>query len=303
GRFARNIDIKGVKHDYGFLHHNLTALAFGIGTKKQRASILSWLDGTRIVEGDTSTGKDIYHWRFAPRTTTLSNKEFFFWPWVIDGRNAPPDLKWTREYGNQIQDGGAIPFTSLFDMMLRISEGSQEQIDAAYARTKDVRQWFMDVKSAGGEGPEFYRKYYDGHPERGRQQSPLPGGLGLDHEFLSDASLGTEFLFYAFLGIDSQEDGVITIRPAIPSEVSKIGVTNVFFRGNHLTIEAGRGYISLVGSSISNGAGLKARIIMRDVPAEYRLFTDGIPIRGAKRLKDGSVSVLIELKLMKIEVR
>ncbi|MHB1458935.1 MAG: glucosidase family protein, partial [Armatimonadota bacterium] len=48
GRFARNIDIKGVKHDYGFLHHNLTALAFGIGTKKQRASILSCLDGTRI---------------------------------------------------------------------------------------------------------------------------------------------------------------------------------------------------------------------------------------------------------------
>ncbi len=142
GRFVRNIDINGVKHDFGFLHHNLTALAFGIGTEKQRTSILSWLDGDRIVAGDTSTGKDIYHWRFAPRTTTLANKDYFFWPWVIGGREATPDLMWTREFGNQIQDGGAIPLTSLFDLMLRISDGSQKQIDAAYTGTKEVQQWF-----------------------------------------------------------------------------------------------------------------------------------------------------------------
>lgn len=303
GRFVRNIDINGVKHDYGFLHHNLTALAFGIGTEKQRRSILSWMDGSRIVTGDTSTGKDIYHWRFAPRTTTLANKNYFFWPWLIGGREATPDLLWTREYGNQMQDGGAIPLTSLFDVMLRISDGSQQQIDAAYARTREVRQWFADVKTVGGEGTEFYRKYYDGHPERGRQQSPLPGGLGLDREFLSDASLGTEFLFYAFLGIDSREDVVITIRPAIPLELDKIGVTNVYYRGNHLKIEAGRDYVSLAGSKIPNGAGLKARIILRNVPAKAQFFADGILIRDINRQKNGSASVTVDLHPMRIEVR
>ena len=40
---------------------------------------------------------------------------------------------------------------------------------------------------------------------------PTPGGLGLDHEFLSDATLGTMFVLYAFLGMEATEDGVLDI--------------------------------------------------------------------------------------------
>ncbi|MDH7602562.1 MAG: hypothetical protein QHI38_10505, partial [Armatimonadota bacterium] len=58
-RFCRNIDINGDRHDYGFLHHNLEALLLGVGTDSQRRAIVSWLNGTRIIDGDTSIGRDI----------------------------------------------------------------------------------------------------------------------------------------------------------------------------------------------------------------------------------------------------
>lgn len=78
GRFVRNIDARGRQHDYGFLHFNVLALACGVGTPEQQASVLSWLDG-RQVPGDTATGADIYRWRFAPRTSTRHNTSYYFW--------------------------------------------------------------------------------------------------------------------------------------------------------------------------------------------------------------------------------
>jgi hypothetical protein len=302
-RFARNIDVNGKQHDYGFLHHNLAASAFGIGTTQQRKSILSWLDGSRIVPGDTSTGADIYHWRFSPRITTRHNADYYFWPWIVDARNDSGEWRWSREFGNQLQDGGAASFTSLFDLMLRTSTGDQAQIDSAFERTKEIRQWFLDVKAAGGEGTEFYRKYYEGHPERGRLQSPMPGGLGLDHEFLSDGSLGTEFLFYAFLGIDTNEDNVLSICPAVPSQLDKIGVTNVFYRGNHLTVEAGRYYVSLQGSRITDHQGMKVKITLRGVPDNFHVFVDGAPVHDYARGRNGDITITTDLNPVRVEAK
>lgn len=300
GRFVRNIDIFGNKHDYGFLHHNLLTLAWGIGTKNERDLILSWLDG-RVIPGDTSTGKDIYKWRFAPRTSTKANNTHYNWPWVV-GRRADPKGAHVQ-WGNQMQDGGAVPFTSLFEMMARVKTGKQEQIDRAFERTKEVREWFYDVKAAGGEGAEFYRAYYNNHPERGLQQGGgPPGGLGLDREFLSDSCLGTLFLFGAFLGIEAVEDGVLSVSPALPTQLDKIGVKNVFYRGNYLTIESGRSYVSFEGSKISNGKGLKVKVTLSKVPKKFDLLVDGKLTKGYKANKDGSVSVITDLAPVRIEV-
>lgn len=300
-RFCRNIDTNGRQRDYGFLHHNVEALMFGVGTDSQRKGIVSWLNGSRIIEGDTSTGTDIYRWRFGPRFSTVQNESYYFWPWVHDRRNFP-QAAGNYVFGQQYQNGGAAPFTGLFDLMARCGTGDQAEIDRAFERTREVRKWFDDVKAAGGEGREFYRKYYDGHPERGMQQSPNPGGLGLDHEFLSDASLGSVFLFYAFLGIDSTEDGVIDIRPALPSQLDKIGVTNVYYRGNYLTIEAGRNYVSLEGSDIKHGHGLKARITLRNLPKRFDVMVDGKPCRSYSRGPGRAITVILDLRPARIVV-
>ncbi|MFQ3549231.1 MAG: hypothetical protein SNJ70_05725 [Armatimonadota bacterium] len=83
--------------------------------------------------------------------------------------------------------------TSTFDLMARCSTGDQLEIDRAFERTLEIEEWYHEVKSAGGKGTEFYRAYYINHLERGILQSPSPGGLGLDDEFLSDAAIGTIF--------------------------------------------------------------------------------------------------------------
>jgi hypothetical protein len=303
GRFCKAVDVNGVKHDYGFLHFNLWAMAQGIGTPLQRQSVLSWLDGTRKVAGDTSTGEDIYHWRFAPRTSTKRNTSWYYWPWVDDWKNCPPEWKYSREWGNQMQDGGAVGMTALFDLMLRISTGKQEDIDKAFLRTKAIQAWFREVKTAGGEGREFYRKYYEGHPERGILQSPKPGGLGLDREFLSDGSLGTAFIPLAFLGLKADKEGVLSVTPAVPSSLSKIGVRNVFYRGNHLTIEAGKNYVSFHGSRIPNGTGLKALITFKNPPSFARVLVDGSPLAsGVQKNADGSISVKLDLRPVTVKL-
>lgn len=302
-RFCKTIDIHGTKHDYGFLHFNLWALAQGIGTSAQRQDVLSWLDGSRIISGDTSTGTDIYRWRYAPRTSTRRNTSWYYWAWVEDGKNCPPEWKYSREWGNQMQDGGAVGMTALFDLMLRVSTGKQRDIDGAFERTKAIQAWFQEVKAAGGQGKEFYRKYYEGHPERGILQSPKPGGLGLDREFLSDGSLGTAFIPLAFLGLRAEEEGVLSITPAVPSQLSKIGVRNVFYRGNHLTIEAGKNYVCLRGSRISNAQNLKFRVTFRNASEQAVVYVDDKAISSCiARDSDGSLTVTLELRPVTIRL-
>jgi hypothetical protein len=299
-RFAKNLDVSGQLHDYGFLHFNLMALGFGVGAPEQREAIMSWLNG-RVVHGDTATGADIYHWRFAPRTTTKHNEDWYYWAWIHD-RGVNPD-KTPYQFGNQMQDGGAVSFTSLFDLMARVSTGRQSEIDLAFERTREIQAWFNDVKAAGGEGRDFYRAYYEGHPERGLQQSPTPGGLGLDREFLSDGSLGTEFVFHAFLGVRCEKDGVLTIRPAVPSGLEYVGVENVCFRGNHLRIEAGKDYVSLEGSRIPSSTGLTAAVTFRNVPPGAAVTVDGKPADSAAKDETGAVTVTVDLRPVRIELR
>jgi hypothetical protein len=299
GRFCRNVDVTGVQQDYGFLHFNVLALALGVGTPAQRESILSWLDG-RVVAGDTSTGEDIYHWRFAPRTSTRRNEDYYFWPWVEGMKEPGPYHSW----GNQMQDGGAVPWTSFFELVTRAQAGEQQQVDRAFARTWTISQWFADVKAAGGDGQQFYRAYYNGHPERGLQQGGgPPGGLGLDNEFLSDASLGTAFVPFAFLGLSATEDGVLSVAPAVPSALEWLAAENVCYRGNYLRIKAGGGYVSLEGSRLPNAEGLSLDVHFRAATPGQEVLVDDQPITGARPAPEGGLVVRLPLRACRVALR
>ena len=80
GRFG-TVDLDGNLHDYGFTFLNNEAVYYDFATPEQARSIHAWLSGQRVVEGDTSTGQDIYRWRFAPRSTTRRNLDYYFWGW------------------------------------------------------------------------------------------------------------------------------------------------------------------------------------------------------------------------------
>ena len=198
GRFG-TVDLEGNLHDYGFTFLNNEAVYYGFATPEQARSIHAWLTGERIVEGDTSQGPDIYHWRFGPRSTTKRNIDYYFWAW-----SAPESIP----FGNQVQDGGGVLGFSYHDLMARLLTAGP---DDAAQRLSEICSWFDETQAAGG-----YRAFYS-DPARGTMQGGnVPGGLGLDKEFF-ESILVPQVMLYGFLGLKPTADGC-EISPRLPAD-------------------------------------------------------------------------------------
>mgnify|MGYP001084979193 CR=1 FL=1 len=221
GRFAGWRDRDGKLVDYGFVFVNTEAVAYGIATDGQAKTIYDWLDGRRVVEGDTSQGADIYHWRFGPRSTTRRNVETYCWVW-----SAPESIPW----GGQVQDGGSVLGFTYFDVMSRLKVHGP---DDAWARLRAVAEWFGEVQAEGG-----YRAYY-AKPGRGTLQGGGPaGGLGMDHEFM-ESVLVPQAVLYGFLGVRPRGDG-LKIDPRLPSAWPSLTVTGIHAQGHVLDVKVTR---------------------------------------------------------------
>jgi len=178
-------DLTGKLYDYGWTFLNNEAVYYNIASDEQARDIRDWISGRRLVQGDTSTGTDIYHWRFGPRASTLRNIDYYFWAW-----SNPESIPW----GNQVQDGGAVLGFSYHDLMSRLKVDGP---DDAWKRLEEIIAWFSQVQSAGG-----YRAYYSQDPSRGiLQGGNVPGGLGLDREFF-ESILVPQVMLYGFLGFE-----------------------------------------------------------------------------------------------------
>ncbi|WP_162006623.1 glycosyl hydrolase family 65 protein [Roseimaritima sediminicola] len=210
GRFFACIDVDGQPHDYGFTFLNLEAIHYGLASEEQARTILDWITGDRIVEGDTATGKDIYHWRFAPRATTLRNVQWYAYVW-----HGPDTIPW----GGQVQDGGAVLGFSYHDLMARLKTRGP---DDAWERLKVILDWFGEVQAEGG-----YRAYYE-KPGRGSLQGGgTPGGLGMDAEFF-ESVLVPQVMLYGFLGLQPQADH-LALDPKLPSSWPELTVTRIHY--------------------------------------------------------------------------
>ncbi|PQO45571.1 glycosyl hydrolase family 65 protein [Blastopirellula marina] len=226
GRFVACIDADGKSHDYGFTFLNLEAIYYDFATPAQAREIVRWIDGERVVEGDTSTGKDIYRWRFAPRATTRRNVDWYAWVW-----NNPETLAW----GDQVQDGGAVLGFSFHDLMARLKVLGP---DNAAERLSQIAKWYAEVDGEGG-----YRAYY-AKPGRGSLQGGgTPGGLGLDHEFL-ESVLVPQVMLYGFLGVQPTADG-FSIEPQLPSDWPSLEVTRIAVADHVVDIKAAREFIEI----------------------------------------------------------
>ncbi|MEM9015530.1 MAG: glycosyl hydrolase family 65 protein [Verrucomicrobiota bacterium] len=210
GRFYACFDADGVPYDYGFTFLNLEAIHYEFASEEQSRSILTWLDGDRIVAGDTSQGDDIYHWKFAPRATTRRNVEWYGWVW-----HAPETIPW----GGQIQDGGAVLGFSFHDLMSRLRMNGP---DDAWRRLQAILDWFEEVEAEGG-----YRTFY-AKPGRGSLQGGgTAGGLGMDHEFF-ESVLVPQVMLYGFLGFKPTADGA-NLNPKLPSSWSELTISRVHY--------------------------------------------------------------------------
>jgi len=219
-RFGACVDADGQLHDYGLTFLNLEAVSYGFATPEHARDILSWINGDRLVPGDTAQGPDIYHWRFGPRATTRRNIEWYFWAW-----NAPEGIP----FGGQVQDGGAVLGFAYHDLMARLQILGP---DNAWQRLRETIRWFEEVQAAGG-----YRKYYDGKTRDGSLQGGgTPGGLGLDHEFF-ESVLVPQVMLYGFLGFQPAGDG-FALNPRLPADWPELAVDRVRFHDQVLRLRA-----------------------------------------------------------------
>ena len=230
GRFG-TIDLDGKMHDYGFTFLNNEAVYYGFATPEQAASIHAWISGARTVPGDTSTGADVYHWRFGPRSTTRRNVDYYFWGW-----SNPESIPW----GNQVQDGGAVLGFSYHDLMARLKTAGP---DEAAQRLAEIARWFDETQAVGG-----YRAYYAADPARGTLQGGnIPGGLGLDHEFFESVLL-PQVMLYGFLGFEPTADG-FSIDPQLPADWPALTVTRIHLHGHVLDVTASdAGVVTVAGA-------------------------------------------------------
>ncbi len=208
-RFGSAIDIDGKLHDYGFTFLNLEAVHYDFANEEQSTKIIDWISGKRIVTNDTSKGEDIYHWRFAPRATTLRNIDYYGYTW-----SAPE----TIPFGYQIQDGGAVLGFSYHDLMARLKTIGP---DDTWERLKKIIDWFGEVQAEGG-----YRKYYANNPKRGTLQGGgPPGGLGMDAEFFESVLL-PQVMIYGFMGFQPNPEG-FSINPNLPTNWPSLTITKI----------------------------------------------------------------------------
>ncbi len=227
GRFVACVDTDGRQHDYGYTFVNNEAVALGLASDEQARSIQAWLSGQRTVAGDTSTGADIYHWRFGPRATTRRNVDWYTFAW-----SGPEAIPW----GGQVQDGGAVLGFAYHDLMARLHTAGPDDALRALDRTLD---WFADIRAEGG-----YRAYY-AKPGRGTLQGGGPaGGLGMDQEFF-ESVLVPQVMLYGFLGLEPTADG-FRLNPRLPSGWPSLRIDHIAYRGTLLDITAERKQIRIV---------------------------------------------------------
>ena len=272
GRFVACVDEDGVSHDYGFTFVNCEAVAYGFATPDHAKRIEEWLSGERIVDGDTAQGPDIYHWRFAPRSSTRRNVDWYGWFW-----SGPETIPW----GGQVQDGGAVLGFSYHDLMARIDTRGP---DDAWKRLQTILAWFTEVQAAGG-----YRAYYDGKREGTMQGGGPPGGLGMDHEF-SESVLIADVILEGFLGFQPTGDG-FRLNPKLPADWPELTVDRIAWHNLTLAIKADRTSIEIRKSGATDE---QCYIVLPAGKWKAQMLKAGgtsEPASPARRKADGATTV------------
>lgn len=244
GRYIGCVDVDGVRHDYGFTFVNLEAMAYGLADREQAKRIYRWME-TEV----TSSGKaDTYsRWKFAPRATTIHNPP-------RDMPQTPAPSWWHfgwggTPFGEQCQDGGAILYTSGYDIMAR---AKLLGADNAYQRLREILDRYNKPDRLCGGSPLYYGETTQGGP------GGSPGSVGVEGEFPESGLAPASFL-YAILGIDADVDG-LKIRPNLPSALKYAGVRNLSYAGGMYDIKVTNDSVEIKMLDLSHPTVIKRRL-------------------------------------------
>ncbi|MBZ2196256.1 MGH1-like glycoside hydrolase domain-containing protein [Occultella gossypii] len=171
---------------------------------------------------------DIYSaWVFAPRSTTRRNSYWFFLTHL------------TTPWGEEVQDGGAILYTSGFDVMAR---ARYRGADDAWARLTAILDRWDEPDHICGGAPLF------------RGESTVDGtiggsSVGTDIPFPESGLAPASFL-YAFIGLEAEPDALV-VTPNLPAALDDVGVRNLVWRGRALDVRVTRTLISITADGVA----------------------------------------------------
>ena len=277
--------------DNGYIMWNQEALAAGIGTARQQKRIMEWINGERIVQGDNSTGKDIYLYEFGPRTSTKQNA--MNWAGFYDG---------TTVWSESVQNGGAILCWSYYDLMSRLQIYGADDM---FNRFSAISRWYAKVRDAGGEGDRFYSEYYtqlnayltrkitdsnavpyvqlpDYLPENQnpdafimQQNMGTNGAIGLDAEFLENIVLITA-VPYGLFGMDGTQYNTLRFTNNLPSQLSYLQMENMLYGGTFkYTVRMEKGMLQISDAQGKVPEGAMLALCFKEPKTGYSVKVDG----------------------------
>ena len=335
GRFAAGINEEtGAIADYGYVYWNLEAICAGIGTDAQQLSIMQWIDGQRIVDGDTSTGDDIYFYEFAPRFNTkdcYENLSAFAYSNVSSLMDSCGTC-WSK----QVQNGGAAIAWTYYDLVARAKVLGA---DNAYARLQEIQAWYAKVQAAGGTGYNFYSTYYDALAEEANatnkswswsdlgyvytiadkdaygtynlQQANAkdaegnviydkgPGAIGLDAEFIESITL-IKAIPDAFFGMEANGHNSISFEHNLPSKLSIFEIDNMKFGSCVYSLRATDDSLQIF--NVTGTANGTVTMKFAEPATSYKVYVDEVEMNDYT-VENGIVCVTVDFGSVCVKVK
>jgi hypothetical protein len=248
GRYITSVNVDGDVLDFGITFVNFMAASAGLASEAQAKQIYDWVDGKRIVAGDTSTGADIYIFKVSARSNTVAIETvevdgLHYW-WYNGHSFADVKPGMWGEYGNQMQNGGTIFYTSYYDMLGRVRMLGG---DNAIGRFNTIMAEFH--KDSLRRAPR---------PNQGNYYQ-----VSIVGEFPESGLVPLSFLT-GIIGVTPEVKG-LKIESRLPSDMSFAGVSEYNYMGRKYSIEVNK---SLTAPSIAPDGD---KYVVK-VPAEGTFF-------------------------------
>ena len=276
GRYLSTVTESGEKLDYGLTFLNTEALYYGAGGQQNADKIFSWIDGERIVEGDTAQGLEILdQWTIAPMSNTVPIESLKKYDETVRRNitwwHAPGAINvfTNSKFQLHCENGGAIFYTTYFELMSRFR----------YGKTDSALQRLIAIA----------REY--GKDELLRDPSNSYGSawiLGVIGEFPESGLVPTTFL-RGLMGVNATARG-LEIAPNIPAEYGTLGAKGVQYGGKVYNVEIERGKKVTLSAQDEGEAAL--RLVFADFAGKggYTVKVDGAAVPVVKNA-DGTFSV------------
>ena len=316
GRFVSGInEATGAIADYGYVYWNLEAICAGLGTDEQQLSIMQWIDGQRMVEGDLSTGNDIYFYEFAPRFNTKDAKEncSAFGYTILNAAEKTYGTSWSR----QLQNGGAAIAWSYYDIVARTKVLGA---DNAFKRLKEIQVWYEKVlKNTDGDGWDFYGGYYEQLAAEADEKAlegdtseygiwniqdasrKGAGAIGLDAEFI-ESVIFIKALPDAFLGMETNGYDNISFQNNLPKDLDTFQIDNMKFNSCIYSVRE-----TSDGIEILNVKGMvkdtqTVTIRFEEPSKDYSVYINGKKTEKYS-VENGIIYVTVPFDLVKVTVK